>query len=141
MTDHLADMDEEIYSDADETDLTAVVDDHQLAEAEEKRETFWQRLSRMFSFSTGRGSTYIQRLGDLDESIALHPDVAANYVLRGELRLESGDFAGAQEDFQQGLLLAETQFEQDSWGFVDQLLQDRAKRGLELTRRKLHSGR
>ncbi|MEQ8672854.1 MAG: hypothetical protein RLP44_29290 [Aggregatilineales bacterium] len=140
MTDHLAAMDEEIHTDADETDLTAVVDDHQHEEVTETSVSFWQRFSRIFTSSTERGSTNEQRLIDLDESIALHPDVAMNYILRGELRLKRDDLDGAQQDFQQGLIIAETQFQQDNWGFADQILQDRAKRGLELTRRKLHIG-
>ena len=140
MTDQLAATDEEIHTDTDETDLTAVVDEHQYEEVTETSVSFWQRLSRIFTSSTESGSTNEQRLIDLDESIALHPDVAMNYILRGELRLKRDNLDGAQQDFQQGLIIAETQFQQDNWGFAGQILQDRAKRGLELTRRKLHIG-
>lgn len=71
-----------------------------------------------------------QRLLELDQALASYPDAAVNYVLRGEIYLELGQYALAAQDFQQGLTLATIELESNRWGLVAQTVQDRAQAGL-----------
>ena len=84
----------------------------------------------------GRGDA-ARRLDELTQMIAEYPDAAANYVLRGELLAESGDYAAAVDDFRRGLELAAQRLDTADWGLVAQTLQDRALAGLEQTERRL----
>lgn len=74
------------------------------------------------------------RLSDLDAALAQHPDSAANYVLRGEVYHQLGEYELAAADFSRALELAAAQVESDDWGLVAQAMQDRAERGLEKAR-------
>lgn len=78
-----------------------------------------------------------QRLDDLNEAIARHPQTASNYVLRGEIWLEQGEYEMAAADFERAQALAAGQFEQDEWGLVSQTLRDQAGHGLQRAMRKL----
>lgn len=71
------------------------------------------------------------RLAVLDRAIETYPDVAINYLLRGEIRLEIHDYDLAQQDLQTALELAEAQYENDRWGLGSQAIQDRARHGLQ----------
>ena len=76
-------------------------------------------------------------LRELNQGIATHPDVPTNYVLRGELALETRDYAQAVADFEKALELAAAQVETNDWGILAQVMQDRADRGLAQARRRL----
>ena len=78
-----------------------------------------------------------QRLADLSVAIDERPQVAANYVLRGEVWLQVGDYQQAADDFATALILATEQFEEEDWGLLAQALRDQAEHGLEIARRKL----
>ncbi|MCC6804721.1 MAG: hypothetical protein IT319_17695 [Anaerolineae bacterium] len=84
--------------------------------------SLWTRIRRSFS--------RMERWHNLNWTIAAYPDVAANYVLRGELLLRQGDTLGAISDFRHALTLAAHQMETDDWGVVAQAVQDRALAGL-----------
>lgn len=94
--------------------------------------SFRERLRRLFG-----GGYAAARLADLTQMIADYPDVAANYVLRGELLLEAGDYAAAADDLRRGLELAAARLDAADWGLVAQTLQDRALAGLEHSERRL----
>lgn len=91
-----------------------------------------ERLRRL----SGGGDTE-RRWSDLSRMIAEQPEAASNYVLRGELLLEAGDYGAAVEDFRRGLELAAQQVESANWGLVAQALQDRALAGLERAERRM----
>jgi uncharacterized protein HemY len=76
-------------------------------------------------------------LRDLNHAIADHPEAPANYVLRGELALETRDYSQAAADFEKALELASAQVETENWGILAQAMQDRAYRGLTQARRHL----
>ena len=97
-------------------------------------ESVWDQL-RVWFFSPPRIPT--QRLEALDRAIESDPDGASNYVLRGELRLQIGDYAGAAEDYERALTMAAQQYEQDDWGLLSQVLRDQAEMGLDAAQRKL----
>ncbi len=82
-----------------------------------------------------------QRLADLSAAINQRPQVAANYVLRGEVWLQAGEYQTAADDFATALILATEQFEEEDWGLLAQALRDQAEHGLEVARRKLSSQR
>jgi len=84
--------------------------------------SLWQRIRAAFSRQ--------ERWRDLNWAIAAFPNVAANYVLRGEFLLRQGDTLGAIADFRKALELAAVQVEADDWGVVAQSVQDRALVGL-----------
>ena len=79
----------------------------------------------------GRSQEVIEeRLHSLSRAIEDAPETPANYVLRGELYLEVGEYELAEADFQRGLELAAAQFETSDWGIVAQVMRDRAEAGL-----------
>ncbi|MDZ4764552.1 MAG: hypothetical protein SGI73_08365 [Chloroflexota bacterium] len=78
-----------------------------------------------------------KRLGALTEQIAVFPNAAVNYVLRGELYAKHGEYALAAADFGKGLALASAQLLRANWGFVEQAVQDRAELGLRRVQRYL----
>jgi hypothetical protein len=84
--------------------------------------SLWQRFRTAISKR--------ERWRNLNWAIAAYPDVAANYVLRGELLLKQGDTPGAIADFRQALDLAMADVEKEDWGVVAQSVQDRALVGL-----------
>jgi hypothetical protein len=72
----------------------------------------------------------------LNRAIAEHPESPTNYVLRGELGIESKAYDQAISDFKKALELASIQVETSTWGIIAQVMQDRAHRGLAEARRK-----
>jgi Tfp pilus assembly protein PilF len=76
-----------------------------------------------------------QRLQALDDAIALYPDTPSNYVVRGELYLEVKQVDLAVLDFRRALDLASRQVETNDWGFIAQVMQDRAQHGLDRAQR------
>jgi hypothetical protein len=77
-----------------------------------------------------------KRLAALTDAIALYPNSAANYVLRGELYAKHGEYALAEADFLKALSLAESELASEDWGFVAQTVQDRAEYDLRRLRRR-----
>lgn len=71
-----------------------------------------------------------ERLRALDEAITAHPQAAANYILRGDLLLKLDRPAEAQEDYRRALEFAAQAVENENWGVVAQVVQDRALAGL-----------
>ncbi len=94
----------------------------QEAQFEVERVSLLQRFRLLFS--------HWERWRNLNWTIVSCPDVAANYVLRGELLLNQGDVVGAISDFRRALELAAARVDQDDWGVVAQAMQDRALAGL-----------
>ncbi len=105
-----------------ETNLRGDDDYDELPEYREDTPSPWRRFRRLFS--------RMERWHNLNWMIVTYPEVAANYVLRGELLLRQGDTLGAIADFRRGLDLALEQMEQEDWGMVAQAVQDRALAGL-----------
>jgi len=122
-----------------ETDIETVVDeqhpDANSAEESEPTHESWFEKIRNWVFSHQKNRA--RELQELNQTIALHPDVAMNYVLRGELYLQSDDVPRALDDFRTARILAEACLESADWGLIDQIAQDRAQRGVEKARRRL----
>ncbi len=78
-----------------------------------------------------------RRLQQLDAAVGDAPDSLTHYVLRGELFLQIEDHDRAAADFEAALELAETLDPTKGWGLVEQVMRDRALRGLDLARRRL----
>lgn len=95
--------------------------------------TGWERIRGLFSGGADVGA----RLNSLTQAIEDAPDAAVNYVLRAELYVSVHEYALAQTDFQRAIDLAETQFELDDWGLLDQAMRDRAIAGMEKVQRRL----
>ena len=94
--------------------------------------SLWQRIRRFFiTTSAEKRAETRARLTALTRAIETYPSSAVNYVLRGELHLELGQMDLAQEDFEQAIVLAEKQYENDRWGLGSQAILDRARRGLQ----------
>jgi len=93
----------------------------------------WQRIRGLFSGGADVGG----RLNSLTQAIEDAPESAVNYVLRAELYMSVHEYALAQADFQRAIDLAETQFELDDWGLLDQAMRDRAIAGMEKVQRRL----
>lgn len=96
--------------------------------------SFWQRLQRLF---VGSPTDVAARLEQLTRAINDSPDAAVNYVLRGEVYMDMGEYALAHADFQRGYEIAEAHFEIADWGLLDQALRDRALAGLNKAQRRL----
>ena len=110
-----------LLDDDDEGEVLHFEPDDELASYRGKQ-SFWQRLRQSYSRN--------ERWRKLNWAIAAYPDVASNYVLRGELLLKQNDTLGAISDFRRALELAAPQVETDDWGVVAQAAQDRALAGL-----------
>ena len=78
-----------------------------------------------------------QRLDDLTDAIEENPAAPANYVLRGEVLMDIGEYELAAGDFEHALTLAAAQFEEEDWGLLSQTMRDQAAHSLERARRKL----
>jgi hypothetical protein len=76
-------------------------------------------------------------LQDLNRAIAEHPTSPTNYVLRGELALDTKDYGQAAADFEKALELGSAQVETATWGIVAQTMQDRAYAGLAKANRHI----
>jgi tetratricopeptide (TPR) repeat protein len=92
---------------------------------------WFARLLSRIAGGQNRQAGRAERLITLTASLENQPDALANWVLRGELYLEIGEYALAAADFQQALTLADALFEQERWGIVTQALRDRAIAGLQ----------
>lgn len=101
--------------------------------------SFWTRLRRAIVGAPHRmdDPAFAERIRQLDQAIENAPDTPANYVLRGELYLDAGEYHLAQADFQRGYELAAQQFERSDWGLIAQAMQDRALAGLEKAAKKI----
>jgi uncharacterized protein HemY len=73
-----------------------------------------------------------RQLERLNRAIAENPEIPTNYVLRGELALETKDYPQATADFEKALELASLQVHTSRWGVVAQTMQDRAYAGLAM---------
>lgn len=93
----------------------------------------WEQVWRWFFPSR---DDHMARLNELTDAIALSPEAASNYVLRGELYLDMREYALAEADFQRGYELAEAQFEVADWGVMEQVMRDRALVGLQKVGRR-----
>ncbi len=132
---------EEAASDEDTAQVQAAVDeppvavqevgdDGELLVAAPPAPPVWKRL-----VDAVLGMPRRQRLEAITAVIEADPDAAANYVIRGELYLESREYALAAVDFERGLELVERELAAADWGIFDQMLRDRALMGLHQTRR------
>jgi cytochrome c-type biogenesis protein CcmH/NrfG len=91
------------------------------------RVSLWEWLRN----GLGGGVNRRQRqLEDLFTAIASHPDSFTNYVLRGEVYLQMGEYELAMADFEIAQKLASEHLAVDNWGLIAQVMQDRALVGL-----------
>jgi tetratricopeptide (TPR) repeat protein len=98
------------------------------------RPSFWRRL---WPTAADLQARHADALMELDDAIALHPDAAVNYALRGELYLKCKNPALAADDFERALSLVAQSMENSPWGLLDQAMQDRARRGLKQAAQRL----
>jgi hypothetical protein len=98
------------------------------------RVAWWRRL---LPGRAARRARLEGRIQVLDDMIALRPDVAVNFAVRGECYLEFDQPELALLDFERALAIAQPQIERDDWGLVAQAVTDRALRGAEIARRRL----
>jgi hypothetical protein len=98
-----------------------------------KSSSWW---SRLLALILGGGGPSNERLARLDQAIERQPNVAANYVLRGELYLQADEPVLAARDFKTAFEIETDRFERENWGVLSQVMRDRAERGLELARRR-----
>lgn len=100
------------------------------------QQSFWQGLlNSIFPTGSQREAEALTRLQTLDDAIALYPEAASNYMLRGEVYLQLKHYELAILDFEQAIELADV--ENCDWGIVAQAIQDRALHGLKQTQRQL----
>jgi tetratricopeptide (TPR) repeat protein len=132
-----SDMDDDFIADVDEQRKFALSSDDELAfgtDSDEKRfsiSALWQNLRRAFLPTNGeRAEQVARRINHLSSAIESSPDSPTNYVLRGELYLETGDYSSAATDFRNALELATARVENEDWGIIAQAMQDRAQEGL-----------
>ena len=64
-------------------------------------------------------------------------EAPSNYVQRGEIYMQMGEYELAVLDFEIALELAAEQFDEDKWGFLSQTQRDQAEYGLQRAQRKL----
>jgi tetratricopeptide (TPR) repeat protein len=100
-------------------------------EIQPQPQSFWMWLRGLLSGPVD------QRLRDLTRAIAQHPEAASNYVLRGEIWLDMGEYEMAAADFEWARGLAALQFDEANWGVLSQTLRDQAEQGLQRALRKL----
>lgn len=103
-------------------------EDEQAAPVEPPR-SFWQRLRRIF-LPTQRDTGYDDQLYALNAAIRTYPDAAVNYLLRGELYLQTRQRILARADFEQALRFALSDLENERWGLAAQSVADRARQHL-----------
>ncbi len=102
--------------------------------ASEPAESLWNRFRSFLGWGVDR---HQRRLEDLFKAIAANPDSPANYVLRGELYLQMGEYELAVADFEIAQKLASEHLAVDNWGLIAQVMQDRALIGLAQAKRHL----
>lgn len=113
---------------ADEQNAQVTVFNDPPADTEPAPVGLWQRLREMLGGN--RQGRLTRRLDALTEAIAASPESATNYVLRGEVFYQLGEYALAVTDFEFALRLATDQFDRRHWGIVSQAMRDRALDGL-----------
>ena len=77
---------------------------------------------------------------ELDTAIAAAPENPVNYLLRGEYFLTNENPDAAEADFRMALDLANQQVEHANWGFVAQVVADRAQVGLKKAQARQRRG-
>lgn len=124
--------------------MTNVMNEEPTVVDEEESQTpsprmgIWQQvLRRVIPSVENLRDEYNQRLAELNDAVALHPDNPTNYMLRGETYLEINKPEFALADFEKAFELASGHLEQTNWGFVMQVVQDRAQRGLLKAKQRL----
>lgn len=123
-------MTQEIPPASPSDDQPAAADENQA-----KRVSWWARLWRRASAPE---DDYLE---ELNQVIRANPKTAVNYVLRGELFLEMGEYQLAHNNFEQALEITEQEMREADWGIVAQVVQDRALAGLHKVRsRRQRSG-
>jgi tetratricopeptide (TPR) repeat protein len=106
-------------------------DDGEATTAAQQPVSFWMWLRGLLAGPT------VRRLDELTGMIRYNPQAPSNYVLRGEIYMRVGEYERAAADFEQALLLAGGQFDEEDWGLLSQTLRDQAGYGLERAQRKL----
>ncbi len=89
-------------------------------------------LNRLFGLFTGGGQQDDLK-SELDSAIERYPESASNFVLRGELLLKRGQANEARADFLRAYEIATQNVADSHFGFVAQMMQDRALDGLNRT--------
>jgi len=93
--------------------------------------TWWQGIVRRLVAAVNlEAVNYDDALIELDDAIALNPDAAVNYVLRGEIYMKLKNYTLAAADFEHALSLTAESVENSDWGLLEQVMQDRARQGL-----------
>ena len=98
------------------------------------RVSFWDWLRNGLGWGSNRHQKWLE---DLFTAIAAHPDSFTNYVLRGEVYLQIGEYELAVADFEIAQKLASEHLAVDNWGLIAQVMQDRAQVGLAQAKRHL----
>ncbi len=86
-----------------------------------------------------RERKFYDRLRELSAAVDEAPESLTRRVLRGELYLERGEMARAKADFQAALALSEAMDGAKSWLIVEQVMRDRALRGLRMANAKANA--
>jgi hypothetical protein len=79
-------------------------------------------------------SEVVSRIELLTLAVERYPEAPVNYVLRGEVLLDHGDFELAAHDFERAVMLADPNAETANWGYINRALADRAREGLRRCR-------
>lgn len=125
-----------------ETAPEVLEDDVEQAQSGEPDEQFSERdsgggwLDWLRRRSGVRYKRALDAISDLDDAILRHPEAPTNYVLRGEIYLRIGYNHLAIDDFEAAIALAAEEFEARRWGVIAQTMQDRARRSLQIARRR-----
>ncbi|MCB9450726.1 MAG: hypothetical protein H6672_04770 [Anaerolineaceae bacterium] len=91
---------------------------------------FWQRVWAWLT-DVQTPESLAEQARELDAAIAAEPENPVNYMLRGEYHLTNENPDAAEADFRLALDLASQQVEHANWGFVAQVVADRAQVGLK----------
>lgn len=98
--------------------------------------SIWESLRRLiWPAPDERRAQWLERLEELNTAVTRYPEEPVNYILRGELLLQLGEYVSAVRDFQTGFEAASRQVETSNWGLMAQGMQDRAHAGLVKARR------
>ena len=108
----------------------------QLAQRGNRPPSLWRRMIAFLRWGAS-AQPASDRLRELNIAIDGYPNAPANYVFRGELYLETRMYELAAADFGTALELAAKQVDEERWGVVAQIVQDRAGRGLAEAQRIL----
>lgn len=134
LTPIFAEMQEQI----DTIDATGAVEYHDDVPVAPQRPSLFGRLMSMVGLNPqAKIAENEGRLATLSRVIRHHPDVAENYVLRGEVNLALKRYDDAIMDFETALASLTIQVKTDRWGLIAQVMQDRAIMGLETAQQHL----